>query len=217
MILPMDALIPDQLQAYMDKWVSPLPSLLQEIEEQTRAHHPEAHMLSGAQQGQFLAMISKLMRPRRILEIGTFTGYSALCLASGLTEYGQLFTIESREEDAALAQGYFDRSPFKDKIRLLKGDARALLPALIESWDLVFIDADKTSYVQYFNTVLPRVRTNGIILADNIFFHGQVLADPVKGKNAKAMVEFAQVVKDCEAVEQLPIPLRDGLMLIQKK
>jgi predicted O-methyltransferase YrrM len=214
---PMDALIPDQLQVYMDKWVSPLPSLLQEVEEQTRAHHPEAHMLSGAQQGQFLSMISKLMRPRRILEIGTFTGYSALCLASGLTEYGQLFTIESREADAAVARGYFDRSPYKDQIRLLMGDARALLPDLVECWDLVFIDADKTSYVEYFNTVLPRVRTNGFILADNIFFHGQVLAEPVKGKNAKALVDFVQVVRDCEAVEQLPIPLRDGLMLIRKK
>jgi len=214
---PMDALIPDQLQVYMDKWVSPLPSLLQEIEEQTRAHHPEAHMLSGAQQGQFLSMISKLMRPRRILEIGTFTGYSALCLASGLTEYGQLFTIESREADAAVARGYFDRSPYKDQIQLLMGDARTLLPDLVECWDLVFIDADKTSYVEYFNTVLPRVRTNGFILADNIFFHGQVLAEPVKGKNAKALVDFVQVVRDCEAVEQLPIPLRDGLMLIRKK
>jgi predicted O-methyltransferase YrrM len=213
----MDALIPDQLQVYMDKWVSPLPSLLQEIEEQTRAHHPEAHMLSGAQQGQFLSMISKLMRPRRILEIGTFTGYSALCLASGLTEYGQLFTIESREADAAVARGYFDRSPYKDQIQLLMGDARALLPDLVECWDLVFIDADKTSYVEYFNTVLPRVRTNGFILADNIFFHGQVLAEPVKGKNAKALVDFVQVVRDCEAVEQLPVPLRDGLMLIRKK
>ena len=214
---PMDALIPDQLQVYMDKWVSPLPSLLQEIEAQTCAHHPEAHMLSGAQQGQFLSMISKLMRPRRILEIGTFTGYSALCLASGLTEYGQLFTIESREADAAVARGYFDRSPYKDQIQLLMGDARTLLPDLVECWDLVFIDADKTSYVEYFNTVLPRVRTNGFILADNIFFHGQVLAEPVKGKNAKALVDFVQVVRDCEAVEQLPIPLRDGLMLIRKK
>ncbi len=214
---PMEELIPDQLQGYMDEWVSPLPSLLQEIEAYTKENHPEAHMLSGAQQGQFLAMISKLMRPRRILEIGTFTGFSALCLASGLTEYGQLFTIESREADAVQAQGYFDRSPYKDQIRLLMGDARTLLPDLVECWDLVFIDADKTSYVEYFNTVLPRVRTNGFILADNIFFHGQVLTEPVKGKNAKAMVAFAQAVKNCEEVEQLPMLLRDGLMLIRKK
>jgi predicted O-methyltransferase YrrM len=190
---------------------------LQEIETHTRIHHPEAHMLSGAQQGQFLSMISQMIRPRRILEIGTFTGYSALCLASGLTEYGQLYTIEAREADAGLAQSFFNRSSFRDQIRLLIGDARAILPSLNECWDLVFLDADKTSYIEYFNTLLPKVRPNGFILADNIFFHGQVLADPVKGKNAKAMLDFAKHVRDCDQVEQVPVPLRDGLMLIRKK
>jgi predicted O-methyltransferase YrrM len=173
-------------------------------------------MLSGAQQGQFLSMISQLMRPRRILEIGTFTGYSALCLASGLTEYGTLTTIESREADALAAQGFFDRSPYRDRIRLLQGDAHTILPTLTESWDLVFLDADKTGYLDYFNTVLPSVRPNGFILADNIFFHGQVLEDPVKGKNAKALLAFAEAVQANPAVEQVPIPLRDGLMLIRK-
>jgi predicted O-methyltransferase YrrM len=197
--------------------VSPLPDLLQEIETHTRIHHPEAHMLSGAQQGQFLSMISQMIRPRRILEIGTFTGYSALCLASGLTEYGQLYTIEARESDAGLAQSFFNRSSFRDQIRLLIGDARAILPSLNECWDLVFLDADKTSYIEYFNTLLPKVPPNGFILADNIFFHGQVLADPVKGKNAKAMLDFAKHVRDCDQVEQVPVPLRDGLMLIRKK
>ena len=212
----MSALIPDRLQAYMDRWVSPLPELLQEVDQFTRAHHPEAHMLSGAQQGQFLSMISQLMQPRRILEIGTFTGYSALCLASGLTESGTLTTIENREVDARAAQGFFDRSPYRDRIRLLQGDAHSILPTLTESWDLVFLDADKTGYLDYFNTVLPSVRPNGFILADNIFFHGQVLEDPVKGKNAKALLAFAEAVQANPAVEQVPIPLRDGLMLIRK-
>lgn len=213
----METLIPEALQAFMDRLVSPLPDLLQEIETYTRAHHPEAHMLSGAQQGQFLCMISQMIRPRRILEIGTFTGYSGLCLASGLTEYGQLYTIEARESDAGLAQTYFNRSSFRDRIQLLIGDARTILPSLNEWWDLVFLDADKTSYIEYFNTLLPKVRPNGFILADNIFFHGQVLADPVKGKNAKAMLDFAKHVRDCDQVEQVPVPLRDGLMLIRKK
>ena len=210
-------MIPARLQAYMDQWVSPLPALLQEVEAQTLAHHPEAHMLSGSQQGLFLSLISRMIRPRRILEIGTFTGYSALCLASGLTEYGELFTIESREADADRAQAYFDRSPHRHQIRLLRGDAREWLPRLTECWDLVFIDADKPAYIEYFNSVLPQVRSNGFILADNLFFHGQVLADPVKGKNAKAMLDFAAAVRDREEVEQVPIPLRDGLMLIRKK
>ncbi|MFM7671622.1 MAG: O-methyltransferase [Bacteroidota bacterium] len=213
----MGSLIDDRIQSYMDRWVSPLPDLLQEIEEFTRRNHPEAHMLSGVQQGQFLSMISHLLRPQRILEIGTFTGFSALCLASGLTDDGELVTIELRPTDAAVAQGFFDRSPLGSRIRLLQGDARDWLPQLKESWDLVFIDADKTSYIEYFNRVLPQVRPNGFILADNIFFHGQVLDDPPRGKNAKAMVDFAEWVTNCGEVEQVPIPLRDGLMLIRKK
>jgi caffeoyl-CoA O-methyltransferase len=212
----MDALISERLQAYMGRWVSPLPELLNEVEQFTSANHPEAHMLSGAQQGQFLSMISQLMRPRRILEIGTFTGYSALCLASGLSEYGKLITIESREADAQTARAFFNRSPYSHQIQLLQGDARAVLPTLTETWDLVFIDADKTGYLDYFNSLLPSVRRNGFILADNIFFHGQVLEDPAKGKNAKAMIAFAEAVKNCSTVEQVPIPLRDGLMLIRK-
>ena len=212
----MDELISERLQSFMDRWVSPLPELLQEIEAFTLANHPEAHMLSGAQQGQFLSMISQMIRPRRVLEIGTFTGYSALCLASGLTEFGKLVTIEYRESDAQQARSYFDRSPYSDQIQLLQGDAHVLLPTLTESWDLVFIDADKTGYADYFNILLPSVRRNGFILADNLFFHGQVLEEPVKGKNAKALLSFAEAVKSCPDVEQVPIPLRDGLMLIRK-
>jgi caffeoyl-CoA O-methyltransferase len=213
----LDELIPARLQNYMDRWVSPHNDLLQELEAYTRTNHPEAHMLSGVQQGQFLSMISQMMRPRRILEIGTFTGYSALCLASGLTPYGKLITIECRAEDAAMAQGFFDRSPFRDQIQLLQGDAKTIVPTLTDCWDLVFLDADKTGYLEYFNKVLPQVRTNGFILADNMFFHGQVLADPVKGKNAKAVLAFTEAVSLCPDVEQVPIPLRDGLMLIRKK
>lgn len=210
-------LIADSLQAYMDRWVTPLPELLQEVESFTRAHHPESHMLSGEQQGRFLSMISQMIRPRRVLEIGTFTGYSALCLASGLSADGRLYTIECRDADADIAAGYFKRAPQGDRIELLRGDARIILSGLQETWDLVFIDADKTSYTEYFNILLPSVRANGFILADNIFFHGQVLADPVKGKNAKAMVAFAAAVRQCGEVEQVPIPIRDGLMLIRKK
>lgn len=213
----MESLYSEALQVYMDRWVSPPPTLLREVEAFTRQYHPEAHMISGAQQGQFLSMISRMIRPRRILEIGTFTGYSALCLSSGLTEDGLLYTIEQRESDADIAQRFFDRSSQGHQIRLMRGDATECLSALSESWDLVFIDADKTAYVEYFNRVLPQVRTNGFILADNLFFHGQVLAEPIKGKNAKAVWAFAEAVRDSEEVEQVPIPLRDGLMLIRKK
>ncbi len=205
------------LQDYLERFTSPLSELLQEVDAYTRSHHPKSHMLSGAQQGLFLSMVSHMIRPRRVLEIGTFTGYSALCLASGLADDGCLYTIECREADAAVAQGFFDRSPYADRIRLLRGDAHDLLRSLRETWDLVFIDADKTGYAEYFNILLPLVRANGFILADNIFFHGQALVDPVKGKNAQAMRAFVEAVHQSTAVEQVPLPLRDGLMLIRKK
>ena len=132
-------------------------------------------MLSGHLQGKFLEMISCILRPRRILEIGTFTGYSALCLAKGLTEDGQLHTIEMREKEADTAKSFFKRASYGSKIILHQGSALDIIETLNEIWDLVFIDADKPGYSGYFNLVLPKVRKNGVILADNIFFHGQVL------------------------------------------
>ncbi len=210
-------LIPNALQAYLERFSSPLPDLLNELELYTQSHHPKSHMLSGAQQGLFLSMVSRMIRPLRILEIGTFTGYSALCLASGLAPGGNLYTIECRDADADVAQHFFNRSALGERIHLLRGDASEILSTLHETWDLVFIDADKTRYAEYFNIILPSVRTNGFILADNIFFHGQVLTDPVKGKNAKAMLAFVEMVRQCPDVEILPIPFRDGLLLIRKK
>lgn len=173
-------------------------------------------MLSGHLQGKLLEMISRMIRPRRILEIGTFTGYSALCLAKGLTEDGQLHTIELREEDAATAKAYFDRSPFAARITLHTGNASDIIPLLNETWDLVFIDADKTSYIKYFTLVLPQVRQNGFILADNIFFHGQVLEEEVKNKSAKAIVAFNEFIREREDIDKLILTVRDGLYLIRK-
>ena len=138
-------------------------------------NHPKHHMISGLLQGKFLEMISCMIRPERILEIGTFTGYSALCLAKGLSNSGVLHTIELREEDARSAKQFFDRSFFREKIILHIGDALEIIGEIDESWDLVFIDADKENYINYFNLVLPKVRQNGFILADNVLFHGEVL------------------------------------------
>ena len=174
-------------------------------------------MLSGFLQGSFLSLLSSLVQPTRILEIGTFTGYSALCLAQGLSSDGQLHTIEIRESDANMAQQFFDRSPYGTKISLHRGDARQIIPTLKESWDLVFIDADKTSYVEYFNMVFPNCRSGGIILADNVFFHGQVFSETVKGKNAKALATFNDFIVGRNDCHVLMLPLRDGLSLIRKK
>jgi len=209
-------LIHPLVQQYAEDFSSAEHPLIKEVNEFTVQHHAESVMLSGHLQGKVLEMISCMIRPRRILEIGTFTGYSALCLASGLTADGQLHTIEVREEDAAKARSFFDRSSFSGQIISHTGNALNIIPRLEEEWDLVFIDADKPAYIEYFNLVLPRLRKNGFILADNIFFHGQVLEKEVTGKSAKGIQAFNEFIKNRTDIEKVILTIRDGLCLVRK-
>jgi predicted O-methyltransferase YrrM len=209
-------LLPEIVENYISRYTSPEDQLLKEISDLTYQNHPKAHMLSGHVQGKFLETISYMICPQRVLEIGTFTGYSALCLAKGLHEKGILHTIELREQDAATAKGYFDRSFSKEKIILHIGDALKIIDEIEETWDLVFIDADKENYINYFNLVLPKVRQNGFILADNVLFHGQVLEKEIKGKNAKSIQAFNDYIAERNDIEKMMLPLRDGLSLIRK-
>lgn len=211
----MDLILP-QAQQYAEKYTSPEDDLLREVAEYTLAHHPKAHMISGHLQGKFLEMVSCMIRPRRVLEIGTFTGYSALCLAKGLASDGLLHTIEVRKEDAEQAQAFFNRSQYGQKIILHVGEALPIIDELDETWDLVFIDADKAGYIDYFKSVLPKLRQNGFIFVDNVLFHGQVLSEPVKGKNAKAIQAFNDFVQGRTDVEKVLLPVRDGILLIRK-
>jgi caffeoyl-CoA O-methyltransferase len=209
-------LINSSAQQYSEKYTSSEDALLKEIADFTYQHHAHSNMLSGHLQGKLLEMISCMIRPKRILEVGTFVGYSALCLAKGLTDDGQLHTLELREEDAKRAQSYFDRSFFKGKIILHIGDALKVIGELNETWDLVFIDADKENYTNYFDRIFSQVRPGGFILADNVLFHGQVLEKEIQGKNAKAIQKFNdQVVKRTD-VEKLMLPVRDGVYIIRK-
>lgn len=173
-------------------------------------------MLSGAVQGKFLEMISRILQPSRILEIGTFTGYSALCLAKGLANDGKLHTIDIREEDARKAREYFDRSTYGSKIVLHVGDALNIIDELEETWDLVFIDADKENYIPYFNRVFPKLNTRGLILADNVLFHGQVLEEEIKGKSARAIQEFNDYLLSRQDIDRLLLTIRDGVMMVMK-
>jgi caffeoyl-CoA O-methyltransferase len=203
-------------QEYAERYSSPEDLLLQEVHDYTVKHHPESVMISGHLQGKLLEMLSMMIRPERILEIGTFTGYSALCLAKGLTGTGKLHTIEIREEDAARARSYFERSPYPEKIVLHTGNALSIVPQLDEIWDFAFIDADKPAYVEYFNLVFPRLRKNGFILADNIFFHGQVLEERISGKSAKGIQAFNDHISQRKDIEKVVLTIRDGLYLIRK-
>ena len=208
-------MIDPAIQAYAERYTSPEDALLSEAASYTRAHYKEHHMLSGHLQGKFLEMISWMIRPRRVLEIGTFTGYSALCLAKGMAPDGELHTIELREADSAKAREYFNAS-FTGRIISHTGNALDLIPVIGETWDLVFIDADKVSYIEYFKLVLPRVRQNGFILADNVFFHGQVLDEQTKNKNAKAITAFNEYLRERQDIDKVMITIRDGLFLIRK-
>ena len=205
------------VEEYAAAFTSPESDLLKQINEWTCKHHGHSHMLSGHLQGRVLSFLSKLAQPKYILEIGTFTGYSALCLAEGLQLGGELHTIELREEDAKTSRANFALSKWDKQITLHNGNAADIIPALEYKWDIVFIDADKTGYITYYNLVIDRLSDNGIIIADNVFFHGGVLEKEITGKNAKAIRDFNLHIANDSRVDNVLLTVRDGLLLIKKK
>jgi len=202
---------------YVAHYSDATPAYLRPMYEQTLLSHPHAHLQSNWNQGGFLSFFSKLMAPQTILEIGTFTGFSTLCLAEGLTATGTLDTIELRAEDANAARTHFDRSPKGQQIISHIGDAKNILPSLNKQWDLVFIDADKSGYIEYVNLVLPMLSDKGVIIADNVLFHGQVFEETIKGKNALAIHAFNEYILAHKDIEKIMLTVRDGLTLIRKK
>lgn len=214
--LQMDLINP-QVDAYAAQFTSPENPLLAAVNKQTFENHSQYHMLSGHVQGKFLSFISTILRPKYVLEIGTFTGYSAICLAEGLVQHGELHTIELREEDAATSKANFSKSDRNKQIHLHLGNAKEIIPRLDRAWDLVFIDADKTSYIDYYELVVPRLNAGGMILADNVLFHGQIFEEPISNKNAKAIQAFNEHVMNDPRTEQVLVTIRDGVLMIKKK
>ncbi len=202
---------------YVAHYSDATPAYLRPMYEQTLLSHPHAHLQSNWNQGGFLSFFSKLMAPSTILEIGTFTGFSTLCLAEGLTATGTLDTIELRTEDANAARAHFDASNKGHQIISHVGDAKSILPTLHKQWDLVFIDADKTGYIEYVNLVLPMLSDKGVIIADNVLFHGQVFEEKITGKNALAMHAFNEYILAHKGIEKIMLTVRDGLTLIRKR
>ncbi len=202
---------------YINDYSQATPSYLKQMYEATLTSHKHGHLQSSWHQGGFLSFMSKLMRPLYILEIGTFTGFSTLCLAEGLIENGQIHTIELRAEDANTASEYFKHSPHAVKIKSHIGDAKEIIPTLTPIWDLVFIDADKTGYIDYYNLVLPRLAKNGLVIVDNVLFHGDVLEENIAGKSAKAIQAFNEYLQKDDNTEHTILTIRDGLTLIRKK
>lgn len=210
-------LINELAEAYAAKHTTNDDELLIQIHQSTIATHAHSHMLSGHVQGMLLTFISTLLKPKNILEIGTFTGYSALCLAKGLATNGELHTIELREDDAKIANENFSKSQYNKQLFLHIGNAINIIPTLNKNWDLVFIDADKTSYINYFEMVFPLLSSNGLIIVDNVLFHGQVLETPIKGKNAIAIDNFNKFIAANNYIDKVFLTIRDGLLFIKKK
>jgi predicted O-methyltransferase YrrM len=210
-------LIHPRVEKFAAEYTSKEEEQLWNIHSHTLQTHPHAHMLSSHVQGKFLEFISCMVHPTFILEIGAFTGYSALCLAKGLQANGELHTIELREEDAHTALKNFSNSKNNKQLHLHIGKAQEIIPTLDYKWDLVFIDADKTGYIDYYEMVLPKLNDGGIIIADNVLFHGQIFDEPINNKSAKAILAFNEHVKNDQRTEHVFLTIRDGLMLIKKK
>lgn len=208
-------IISQDIQFYSERHTTGEDDLLRKINRDTHAHVLRPRMLSGHLQGRVLSMISKMLQPDRILEIGTYTGYSALCLAEGLKKGGKLFTIDINEELEDQVRSYFQTSAYHSQIDFRIGDASEIIPLLDERFDLVFIDADKVNYFRYYELILPKVRAGGIILADNVLWSGKVINER-PDKDTQVILDFNRRIHEDHRVENVLLPIRDGIMMIRK-
>ena len=207
--------LPEDIANYVGSRTSTESDLLKKIGRDTHANILKPRMLSGHVQGRFLAMISQFLKPKNILEIGTYTGYSAICLAEGLSIDGRLTTIDVNEELESRVRSYFQQAGLAEKIEYRIGSALKIIPTITEEFDLVFIDADKENYSTYYDLIFDKVKVGGVILADNVLWSGKV-TNPKPDKDTRAIVEFNAKVNSDSRVENLLLPLRDGIMMMRK-
>ena len=207
--------LPENIQKYISDISQSESLILKELNRYTNSKVILPRMLSGHVQGRFLSMISKLVNPEIIVEVGTYTGYSCLCLAEGLKKNGKIITIEKDEEFASIAKKFFNRSKYKEKISLLIEDATTAIENISEKIDLVFIDADKVNYSKYYDMLFPKLKIGGLIVADNVLWSGKV-TKKVSDNETQSIKNFNTKVKNDERVENLIVGIRDGIMLCQK-
>lgn len=206
--------IPEKIDAYVTEHSEDEPKLLQKLSKETWQKVLVPRMLSGHFQGRVLSMISKLVNPKNILEIGTYTGYSALCLAEGIQETGELHTIDRNEELADLQKKYFDKSDYKNQIYQHLGDALGIIKTLDLKFDLVFIDADKSNYSNYFHAIIDKMNVGGVIISDNVLWSGKVV-EPIqpKDQDTPALIKYNKLLKNDPRIETVLLPIRDGLTI----
>jgi len=207
----------DQIIEYSEHMTSAEPEWLYQLRRETHLKTLYPRMLSGPYQGRLLSLISHMKGPGHILEIGTFTGYSCICMAEGLAPNGKISTIELDPELAHIIEPALERAGIRDKVDVYFGKALEILPKIKGTFDMVFIDADKQNYVTYYDQILPRVEANGIILADNVLWYGKVMSEEYQDKETVGLRNFNDFVSQDERVEKVLLPVRDGLMVIRKK
>ena len=210
--------LPEKIDEYVVAHSQDEPALLKKLSKETWQKILNPAMLSEHYQGRILSMVSKILQPKVILEIGTYTGYSALCLAEGLPKEGILHTIDHNEELVDFQKKYFNQSPYKHQIKQYLGDARKIIPTIKEKYDLVFIDADKNNYTNYFNLIIDKMNKGGIILSDNVLWYGKVLEKlDSKDEDTKALIAYNELIKKDKRLESVMLPIRDGLTLSRVK
>lgn len=205
------------LQDYIEEHSSTESALLQKVNRETHLHVLKPRMLSGHLQGRVLAMLAHMIQPHYILEIGTYTGYSALSLAEGLSDKGKLVTIDINDELEPRIQSYFNESAYQNKIELKIGNARDIIPTLDYKWDMIFIDADKEAYQEYYDLTFDQLRVGGFMLIDNVLWSGKVADHNINDKATVSVREFNKKVQNDHRVENVLFPIRDGLMVLRKK
>jgi predicted O-methyltransferase YrrM len=206
-----------KLEQYIEQHSTPEDPVLEDLYRQTHIRFLNPNMVSGHLQGKFLEFISQMIRPLNILEIGTFTGYSAICLSRGLKPGGKLITIELNDELTDFAQSYFIRAGAEKKIIQMTGRAQDIIPGLDLMFDLVFIDGDKREYIEYYKMIIGKVKPGAIILADNVLWGGQVTEDDTNDPQTRGIINFNEMIHNEDEIENIILSIRDGLMLIRKK
>ncbi len=210
--------LPDNIDDYVVKHTQKEPKTLSELTRETWQKVLNPRMLSGAFQGRVLSMISKLIQPKKVLEIGTYTGYSALCIAEGLHSNGTIHTIDKNEELFSLQQKYFERAGLKNQIHQYVGNAIEIIPTIEEKFDLVFIDADKSNYINYFHLIIDKMNPGGVILSDNVLWSGKVVEElNPKDIDTKVLLEYNALLNSDERLETVLLPIRDGLTISRVK
>ncbi len=210
--------LPEALELYIENHTKPEPEVLKKLNRETHAHVLMPQMLSGHLQGRFLKMLTTMIQPKQVLEIGTFTGYSALCIAEGLQDGGTIHTIDINEELLNMVQKYIKESGAEKKVKTYTGNALEIIPKMNHVFDMVFIDADKKNYVNYYNMVFDKVRKGGYIIADNVLWSGKVVEKSAKpDEDTKSIMAYNDKVMNDPRVENVLVPIRDGLMIARKR